>query len=285
MNGPSIRRLGRTTALVAMATGALGGSADSVAAQDAAIGITELARDALDTSRELRAVREGYVTAQEQVSEAWSNVMPSVDLNASYTRNISPAVNFVPARFFDPMAGDDDFIELQFGADNTYNSTFAIEQPLFRPGLIVALGAASRFESLQEEVVRGGSQSVVTDVRLGYYQLLLAQEQVRLTQQSVERVRQSLEETRALNRGGLASDYDVLRLEVELANLEPNLRRAENGVGQARRQLAILVGHDDHEGLTVSGALAEIDLADLESNDPANREILTFMGFGLVRRW
>lgn len=243
------------------------------------MGITGLVRSALDTNRDLTAAREAYVTAQEQVSEAWSSVMPTVDLDASYTRNISPTVNFLPAQIFDPSAGPDDYIGVQFGADNTYSSAIAIEQPLFRAGVLVALGAANRFESLQEEVVRGRAQTVVTQLRMSYYQLLLAQEQVRLTSNSVERVRQSLKETRALNRAGLASDYDVLRLEVELANLEPNLRRAENAVRQARRQLAIQANLDDHDALRVTGALAEMDLADLQANTPANREILGFVGF------
>lgn len=256
-------------------------AAAPVSAQQAerTMGITSLVRTALDTNRELLAVREGYVTAQEQVSEAWSNVMPSVDFNASYTRNISPAVNFLPAQIFDPSAGPDDYIGVQFGADNSYSTTVAIEQPLFRPNVIVALGAASRYERLQEEVVRGQEQGVVTQVRLAYYQALLAQEQVRLTTNSVDRVRQSLRETKALNRAGLASEYDVLRLEVELANLEPNLRRAENAVRQARRQLAIQADLDDHESLRVTGTLAEIDLDDMTANSQENREILAFVGF------
>ena len=243
------------------------------------MGITNLARTALDTNRDLIAARQAYETAQEQVSEAWGQVMPTIDLDASYTRNISPTVNFLPAQIFDPDAGPDEYISVQFGADNTYNSTIALEQPLFRAGVIVALGAANRFESLQEEVVRGESHGVVTQVRISYYELLLAQEQVRLISNSVERVRASLHETKALNRAGLASDYDVLRLEVELANLEPNLRRAENAVVQGRRQLAIQVNLDQPEALRVTGSLAEMDLGDFAANSPENKEILSFMGF------
>ena len=96
--------------------------------------------------------------------------------------------------------------------------------------------------------------------------------------QSVDRVRHSLKETRALNEAGLSSSYDVLRLEVELANLEPNLRRAENAIRQARRQLAIQASLDDHEALRVTGTLAEIDLFDVAANSEANREILAFAG-------
>jgi outer membrane protein TolC len=243
--------------------------------------LIHLARAALDTNRDLIAAREAHVVAQEQVSEAWSNVMPSIDLNASYQRNIAPALNFLPAAIFDPTAGPDDYIGVQFGADNVWNSTFAVEQPLFKPSVIVALGAAGRFELLQSEMVRGRAQSVVTQVRTSYYALLLAQEQARLTENSVNRVRESLAETKALNRAGLTSEYDVLRLEVELANLEPNLRRARNAILQSRRQLAIHVNLPDHESLEVSGALAEIDLNDLGNNSEANREILTFNGLAI----
>jgi outer membrane protein len=243
------------------------------------LGLETLSRSALDSNRELVAARLGLVVAREQVSEAWSSVYPSINLNASFSRNISPSVNFFPAQIFDPTAGPDDYLTVQFGADNNWNSTLSFEQPLFRPGVFVAVGAASRFESYSVEVVRGEAQSVVTQVRLSYYQLLLAQEQVRLTENSLLRVRESLKETTALNRAGLASDYDVLRLEVEVANLEPNLRRAQNTVLQARRQLAVQVTFDDPEALRVSGTLAEIDLEDLGANSGANREILGFMGF------
>ena len=259
---------------------ALTGLATSTAAQEQTFGLEQLARSALDSNRELIAARAGLEAAEEQVSEAWSSVYPTIDLNASYSRNISPAVNFLPAIFFDPSAGPDDYIPIRFGADNTWASTISFEQPLFRPGVFVAVGAAGRFRSFQDEVVRGQAQSVVTGVRTAYYQLLLAQEQVRLTQNSVERVRASLHETRSLNRAGLVSDYEVLRLEVELANLEPNLRRAENTVLQTRRQLAIQADIEDQESLRVEGTLAEMDLEDISANSAANQEVLAFVGFG-----
>ena len=241
-------------------------------------GLTVLVRTALDSNDQLVAAREAYNLASEQVSEAWGSVMPTVDLNASYQRNLSVPVNFLPAAIFDPTAGPDDYLPVQFGADNQWNSTISVEQPLFKPSVIVALGAAQRFENLQVEAVRGREQSVVTQVRNSYYQLLLAQEQARLTEKSVNRVRESLEETKALNRGGLAADYAVLRLEVELANLEPNLRRAKNAVLQARRSLAVLANYPDHEALEVQGSLAEMDLDDLAENSPEDRAILEFNG-------
>ena len=95
----------------------------------------------------------------------------------------------------------------------------------------------------------------------------------------MRRVRESVRETRARNESGLASDYDLLRLEVELANLEPNLQRAQNSVREIRRQLSIELDVAKEDELTVKGALADMDLDNLENNDADNREILEFMGF------
>ncbi|MEK9500477.1 TolC family protein [Gemmatimonadota bacterium DH-20] len=240
-------------------------------------------RTALDRNPQLRAARFGLEEAQEQVSEAWSSVFPSLDLSTTYTRNVSPAVNFLPANIFDPTADPNELISVQFGADNTWQLSVNLEQPLFNAAAFIGVGAAGRFEALQQESVRGQAHEVVTRVRESYYGLLLAQEQARLSENSVRRVRASLEETRALNRGGLASDYDVLRLEVELANLEPALRQATNAVAQGRRQLGIDLGLDPEatEALEVAGSLADLDLNDPAGNDSANRELLAFVGVPL----
>ena len=234
---------------------------------------------ALRRNRDVRDARFALDLAREQVSEAWGGIMPTVSMNADYTRNLARAVTFMPA-FFDPDAGPDDLIQVQFGADNSWNTSISVEQPLFDARVFVGLGAAQRLASIQEEFVRGRSQSLVTRVRLAYYDLLLAQEQERLTLNSVTRVRQSLKETRAMNRAGLASDYDMLRIEVELANLEPNLRRAENAATQFRRVLAVELAVDDQESLQVAGSLATMDLEDPALNTPGNRAILAFAGSG-----
>lgn len=278
---PARRSWGRLV-VVAVALAAVMGAPAAVALagqQAEPLSLDGAVRLALRQNRDVQGARFALEEANERVSEAWSNVYPSLDFNASYTRNVSPTLNFLPAVIFDPTAGPDDYIGVQFGADNQWSSVVALEQPLFSAAAFIGVGAAGRYKNLQEEVLRGLTQSVVTRVRSGYYQLLLQQEQHRLITKSVERVRASLSETRSLNQAGLSSDYDVLRLEVELANLEPNLRRAENAIHQAQRQLALELGLPSGESLSVRGSLASMNLNDLAGNEEANREVLAFSGF------
>jgi outer membrane protein len=188
---------------------------------------------------------------------------------------------FLPAIIFDPTADPGELIPVRFGATNQWQSALTVEQALFDPAVFVGLGAAGRFRNLQRESMRGREQETVTRTRIAYYNLLLAQEQTRLTENSVRRVRESLDETRALNRAGLAADFDVLRLEVELANLEPNLLRAENAESETRRQLAIELAVEDLDDISVAGSLAQIELDDFDANSPENRQILEFGGEGM----
>src|SRR5690606_14813427 len=183
---------------------------------------------ALEHNRDLADARLGLKSARGQVREAWGEVMPTLDAVASYARNLSVPTNFLPRIFFDPEADPDELVPVKFGADNTWSFQLRASQPLFRASAFLGVGAADRYEALQAEAVRGQVSAVATRVRISYYDVLLADEGARLNENAVRRIRQSLEETQAMHRAGLASDYDVLRLQVELANVEPNLRRARD---------------------------------------------------------
>ena len=268
-----------------------GSAGDVASAQSRAAGpglgdgpalLSAIAEAAVERNREILDAEYELALANRQVTEAWSDFYPSVSLSSSYTRNVAPQVSFLPAQIFDPSAAEGDFIPIQFGADNIWNLSVNLEQTLLDPQVFVGVGAAARFRGLQTEALRGRTQQIVTRVRLAFYDVLLAQEEVRLTGNSLKRVRRSLEETRAMEEAGVAEVYDVLRLEVELANLEPNQRRAENRLRAARRTLAAELDFDPDSEIEVAGELALMDLDDFGDNSPGNRDILAFSGEALA---
>jgi outer membrane protein len=222
---------------------------------------------ALQQSRDLAGARLELETARRQVREAWSSVFPQVDLSAVYTRNLSVPVSFLPGVFF-PDEDPDALVPVRFGADNVWNMQIRAEQPLFRATAFIGVGAAAQYAALQREVVRGRVQSLITRVRIAYYDVLLAEESVTLTDNTVQRIRQTLDETRKLEGAGLASSYDVLRLEVELANVEPALRRARNAAMARRRALAVELGVAHLDSITVAGGLSSLDVDSLLTGSP-----------------
>ena len=231
---------------------------------------------ALRRNRTLRVEELELERAQDQVNEAYGSLMPDVDATVTYQRNLVIPESFLPAQIFDPSAPPGQLIPVQFGADNQWFAGLSVNQPLFDASIFVGVGAAGRFKRLQDEVVRGRAQEVATSVRRAYYLVLATRELLRLTENSLSRIQQTLDETRALQRAGLASTYDVLRLEVQVANIEPNLRREQNAIAEAERGLSIQMGLDGSRKIGARGALYEIDLSG--ENEFENQALLDFAG-------
>jgi outer membrane protein TolC len=274
-------RLGRIDAAFAFAMGSAALVLPTTATAQSGperLTLRQVLERTLDGSLEIRDAQLSLEVAEEQAQEAWSAVYPRVDLSASYARNLAAPVSFLPANIFDPTAPEGEFLAVQFGADNSWNTGITVEQPLFEASAFIGVGAAGRFRSLQEEVVRGRTQDAVTSARMEFYDLLLAQEERRLTGNSIARLEEALSENRALLEAGLVPEYDVLRLEVELANLRPDLRRSENAIEEKTRALGLRLGMGANASFEVSGSLAELDLTNVAANSPENRELLTLGG-------
>ncbi|MCI0432273.1 MAG: TolC family protein [Gemmatimonadetes bacterium] len=263
---------GRVTGLllVFVVTGPVAGQERAGRAEPTRVRVVALGEaldQAVERNRELTTARLELRSANQRVREAWSSVFPTLDLDASYTRNVSVPANFLPRIIFDPDADPNELVAVKFGADNAWSFQLRAEQTLFQASVFVGVSAAGRYQSLQREMVRGQTIDVATRVKLAYYDALLARQAVRLSDNSVQRVRQTLDETRKMHEAGLSSSYDVLRLEVELANLEPQLRRARNSVLAARRALAVELGAEDLESVDVAGSLFDFAPAEATVTD------------------
>ncbi len=237
---------------------------------------------ALRNNRELRVAELDLATAEKQVGEAYGGLFPEIDATASYTRNLTVPEAFLPAIIFDPNASPDDVIPVRFGADNQWQAGITVDQPLFDATVFLGVSTAGKFRDFNQEVLRGAVQQVATNVRIAYLNVLLAEERLRVTDSSVDRVVQTLDESRALNRVGLLGDYDVLRLEVELANIQPELRRSTDALSEARRTLGIQMGFPALTEVAAEGVLSTVSPVDLAANSEANRALIGFAGVDMA---
>jgi outer membrane protein TolC len=240
--------------------------------------LTSCIQYAINNSRELVASRLELDVANKQVREAWGEVLPIIDANVIYTRNLTDQSVFLPAAIFDPNAAPTDVVPVQFAGDNIWLTLVTFEQPLFQAEAFIGVGAAGRFRSLQTERVRGAAHVTVMSVRTHYYETLLARDDIRLLDESIVRVETTLAGARGLHDAGLGSSYDVLRLEVELGKLKPNRQRARNRLREAERNLKIVMGMDVNQAIAVSGSLLTIDLENLGANTGAARELIDVVG-------
>lgn len=231
---------------------------------------------AVDGNRDLRIAELELEKAEDQVDEAWGKTLPTVDASANYTHNFKVSPVFIPGAIVGQP--DKDLVPVTFGAKHSWQATIDATQPLFDPAIFVGVGAAGRYKALQTEVVRGTRDQVATAARIAFYDALLAQESARLNRESLTRVQQTLDETKAMYQAGLTSEFESLRLQVELSNVQSDLRRAENAADAALRTLAVQLGLDPSAPLEVAGSLASLELEPAANEEPANREVLETAG-------
>lgn len=222
---------------------------------------------------EIRRAILSVENADQQVRLAWSEVLPDISSSANYTRNIEIPVNFVPARAFDPNAPEDELIPLQFGTDNNWQGGVTVSQNIFRGDAIVGISSSSLFKSAQQENLRATIQQAITQSRKAYHAALIAREQFRLQEASVNRLQENLRENRSRLAAGLIDEYDVLRLEVQLANQEPLLDEAELTVEESYRNLKEVMGLPLDFDIEIEGNLNEYDVNDTQDQTNENRSI------------
>ena len=235
--------------------------------------LEEAIQTSLSNNPEIKKALLGVDDGNEQVKLAWAAVMPEITSSAQYTRNIEIPVNFVPARVFDPTAPEGELIPLQFGTDNNWQGGFTVSQNIFKGEALVGISTARLYKSAQQDIYRNISQVAITQTRIAYYGVLLAQENYRVLEASVQRLEQLLRENKVRLQAGIADEYDVLRIEVQLANQRPLLVQVENQITAARRNLNLILGLPSETPIQIEGNLLEYEIA-LQNQELAENQHL-----------
>lgn len=85
-----------------------------------------------------------------------------------------------------------------------------------------------------DQTIRAVTQDVVYAAQSAYYDLLLSQHLVQIAEEDVRSAKVHLQTVEKRRAGGVVSDFDVLRAQVELSNYEASLLWARNAINLSR---------------------------------------------------
>jgi len=126
-----------------------------------------------------------------------------------------------------------------------WNAGVQIVQSIYMGGKMVAALRAADATQLQAMAIY---QTAVADtllgVRLAYYDVLLAAQQITVHEASVNLLQKERDDQQRRYDAGTVPHFNVLRAEVSVANERPNLIRAKNDYRIAKNNLANLLGYD-----------------------------------------
>lgn len=156
--------------------------------------------------------------------------------------------------------------ELDFTRD--YQISLALSIPIFTGGRLIS-GYRSAQYNLQsaQEGVRQSRHTTIFNTKRLFYGCLLAKEFVKVAEDAVDLAEKLHNNIRSQYEVGMASKFDLLRSEVQVANLRPQLIQARNNLNIMFLSLKNLLGIDQETEIEIQGQLEYRDFSpELEKN-------------------
>ena len=232
----------------------------SLAAQEGAEPLTLTLESAVDMALRQNpfymATREKEAQAGAGVREAFSRFLPS--LSGQYTQNLAEKLFFL--EFPSLIPGEPpQRVAIDFTKD--YQMALSFSLPLFAGGRIVSgyKQARANLETSRESV-RLSEQETIFDAKRSFFGYLLARDFAKVADEALELAEKHYANVKSLYEAGIASRFDLLRSEVETANLRPQVIRARNGLTVAELALKTALGLDLDTPVAVKGELADVPL-------------------------
>ncbi|HTB86266.1 MAG TPA: CerR family C-terminal domain-containing protein [Candidatus Sulfotelmatobacter sp.] len=127
----------------------------------------------------------------------------------------------------------------------SWSTGIQITQTIYDGGKsIAALRSASTTKKQSLAVYQTAVEDTLLSVRLAYYDVLLAAQQVTVHEASVNLLQKELEDQQHRLDAGTVPKFNVLRAEVAVANERPNLIQAKNNYRITKNNLSNLLGYN-----------------------------------------
>jgi outer membrane protein len=219
------------------------------------ISLEDAVRMAVDNNHELIAARHEVGRANARLREAWGYALPSIDVSGQYTRALKKQVFFFPNIFDTTALKRGETTAIEIGSDNSFNLNLTVSQVLFNSAVFTGVGTAKIYSQAAGEVYRAKELETITNARRAFYTVLLAREVQAMMRSNLKNAEDNFNKASILAASGLISEYDKLRAEVGLANLRPEIIRAESNYELAQNGLKAALGIPFHQDIEIVGAM------------------------------
>ncbi len=216
-----------------------------------ALTLEESIRLALSQNPYHLAAEERLETARAKLREAAAGFLPS--LNSEGLHTLAEKVFILEFPSFIP-GEPPQRISMDFTKDYQFYLNFSL--PLFTGGRLTSGYKQAKYNLRStEEAVRQSKHITVFNAKKAFYGYLLTKDFVKVAEEAVDVAEKHLKNVKSLYGVGMASKFDLLRSEVQVANLKPQLIKARNNLKIAELSLKTLLGLDLSQAIEIKGYL------------------------------
>jgi outer membrane protein TolC len=205
---------------------------------------------ALENNIEIEQLQVEFEKSQAQVGEALSAFYPSINARGGYTY-----ITNIPVLEFEGML-------MPMGQSENYSLSISLQQVIFSWGKIYnAYKISGIGKKITELNLVRKKQEVRYSVTDAFYGLLVLEEMVQLSKESLAQLKRHERAVETRYKAGLVPQFELLRAQVQVANLKPQVIEAEHGLKLAKEGFKMLLGMPLNNEFEVTGELKMADHA------------------------
>jgi outer membrane protein TolC len=210
-------------------------------------------------SKDLTLSRQDVEKADVTVNQAWSALLPTVGVQAGYTRNLWDIEQSTPVGASTTAMGSMYPLirkDIDSNMDNELTLGIGVEQTLFNMKAIAALRASRQYKNLYGIAYEEAKRLITNAARKAYFGAVLLREVLAVREASQENARAVYEDMKKRYEAGMAQELEMLRAEVTWQTSIPEVTLARKNLEIAAVQLKSLAGIDLTESVELSTPLS-----------------------------
>lgn len=199
------------------------------------LSLEESIKIGFENSKQLHTYESRMNSAEARLSEINAGRLPSLNFNATYTRlsKIDPFTLSTPFGSFD----------LSPNINNSYNFKLGLQQPLFTGFRLKSSSEIAEYSTFaSKESYRKEEQNLEYNIKNAYWGLFKAQKIKEVIDENVEQIKAHLKDVENFYKAGLATNNDVLKIQVQLAEAQLRQIDIKNSVQLAMVNLNNVIG-------------------------------------------
>lgn len=200
------------------------------------LSLDDCIRIALNENPTIKVAEMEITKVDYSKKEVLGQLLPTITFSGSYQRTLAKQTMY--------MDTEQGTAKFRVGRDNAWNTGFNASMPLVMPTLWKSIKLNDTQILQNVEAARSSRLSLVNQVKNAYYAMLLAVDSKKVIEENHATAKMNAEIFSNKFKLGTASEYDVLRANVAVTNLEPSILEADNSINQCLLQLKVLMGMD-----------------------------------------
>ena len=238
-----------------------------LAQQPVSYALKDILGVALENNNNVIKAKYDFQEGQAKTKEIKSAALPQININADMSDNVIRQAMVFPKMFADPTAGPNDYAVVRAGMQYSTSVSAQANQQLFNKSVLTGIKAAKVSEDYYSYNIARTEEEVIQQVATLFYQAASLQAQRYVLETTLSQTQKNLAITADRYQNGVARKVDVDRINVNLTNLQTQLRSIDDSYANTINQLKLASGLDMNLAIEVNVPLV-LDTATYQY-DPA----------------